>query len=166
MLALGGIIKMLALLLNWRVWAGLLFVATLITSGLEGFKLGKDSEQSAFDAYKNKVTQQALQQQQQAILKESQLESSTTKVTNDYATKVTSTSSAISDLARLRHNQSPPSSILPSNSPATSSPSGTPEDGVLAECRDRRDELAGEAQQLSDQVTGLQAYIKGVLNGP
>ena len=154
---------MLALLLNWRVWAAIVLASSLVFAGIGGYKYGKNTVQQEFDAYKTTQVQQAFKQQELNTLKEQQLQDSTTKVTNDYSAKVTSTSSSIADLARLRHNlTASPSGVVPQASPASGVPDGDAKDWVLAECRDRRDELAGEAQQLSDQVSGLQSYIKGV----
>jgi hypothetical protein len=157
----------LSLLLNWRVWAALVLVAAVALAGLTGFRAGERRVQEQFDSYKVAQLQEAEKQQEAARLKEQALNESNRKLGDDLAKATQDTNNGIRDLAALRMRQhSTSSSIVSQNPSPSSSPASTPEDGVLAECRDRRDQLAGEAQQLSDQVNALQEYIKGVLSGP
>ena len=155
---------MLALLLNWRVWAAIIAFSVVVSAGIGGYKYGRNNVQEQFNAYKTQQLQDAVEQQKLVAKQQEAMQTSNQKVSDNYVLKSTSTSTAISELARLRqHQQSSSSSIVSQSSPAASSPDDGAKDGVLAECRDRRDQLAGEAQQLSDQVTGLQSYIRDVV---
>src|SRR5277367_3100776 len=93
---------MLALLLNWRVWAAVVLVASLAMCGLGGYRYGKADVQQQFDAYKTVQVQEALKQQQLADAKEQSMQTSNSKVRHTYVLKASGTSSGIRDLASLR----------------------------------------------------------------
>jgi hypothetical protein len=157
----------LSLLLNWRVWAALVLVAVVSLAGLTGYRAGERRIQQQFDSYKTEQLAFAEKQQEAARATEQHLNDINRQLGDDLAKATQDTNNGINDLTALRMRQRSASGGLVSQNP--SAPSGaasSPKDRVLEECRDRRDELAGDAQRLSDQVNALQDYIKGVLNGP
>jgi len=161
---------MLSLLLNWRVLAGLALVVAQCVFGTIMYTEGEKSVQVAFDEYKNEQILNTLAAESAARQKEHTLQSENYKVSQDYDALKSNTTAAISNLAAERVRLQATIATLhratggaPAPGPIADAP---PEDRVLGECVSRRTEVAGDAQSLSDQVTGLQRYVNTVVFPP
>jgi len=73
----------MTLLLNWRVWVFIGVLGAILASGYEGYRLGKNSVQVQFDAYKIGVQNEVIKETQAANLKTAQLQSQVEKAQND-----------------------------------------------------------------------------------
>lgn len=153
----------LSLLLNWRVWVAVALAASYYFV----YTKGQESVQVDFDKYMIQQTKVVLDAQTAAREKEHSMEVENEKVTHDYESLKAATATAVGalDTERLRLQ----SVIASTHSGATSDPKAgpvadaTPEDGVLGECLQRYEAVAGDAQALSDNTTGLQNYVNGVV---
>jgi len=160
-----------SLLLNWRLWAALGFVVLEAWAGWKlhhaGYESGRSEVQSLFDAFRMQTLEQAMAAQVERQAQESAMSAKNQKVTADYVSLQTATGVAVraldADRMRLqaiiaasRHSPGPdPGAGLPADDAA--------QVGVLAECIDSFAALAGDADRLADQVTGLQAYVARVV---
>jgi hypothetical protein len=158
---------MLSLLLNWRAVGA--FLATLALALLIGqiYKAGQAQGRAELNAYKLAQTQAALAAQEAARAREKTMQLNNQKVTANYESLKTATATAVvaldrdrlqlmSDLAFAR------AAPVDSGSGLRSAP--TTESIILAGCLQRYEEVAGDAQALSNQVRGLQGYVSRVLS--
>lgn len=159
----------MALLLNWRVWVALAFVAFEAFAGYHVYKMGGDSVQVAFDAYKNQQEARTIAAEQQARAKEQALVQANQKVSTDYEKLKASSDAAVRALdaerVRLLATIAGNRSAATPNTGSGLRSDATPEDLVLARCVGRRTDVAEDAQSLAEQVIGLQSYINTVCLG-
>jgi hypothetical protein len=155
------------ILLNWRLWVTVGFVALFVALGLKVYKAGRDEGLAQLAEYKNEQLRLAIKEQQARDDKKAELDAANQKVgeINENVKKITLDGIKSLTDARLRLN----ATIASGHSPASSSPTSAPvtyattKDQILGECTAAYTEVAGDAQQLSDQVTGLQKYIGEVV---
>ena len=156
----------LSLLLNWRVIARLIFTVLMAAGGWKCYVLGKNSEKVEFDVYKAEQIAATLKLESMYRAKEQSMQSTNQKVTENYESLKSATAVAVGslDTERLRLV-----SAL-TEARGTTAYSGTglqsnasPEDIILGGCLNQYEEVAGDAKELSDQVIGLQDYIKRVV---
>ena len=157
----------LNLLLNWRIWASVGFVVFQAWFGYTMYKKGQENVQVEFDMYKNQQILNALNAENVARAKERVLQSTNDKVTKDYENLKTATAVAVSaldaDRMRLQSTLAASHSTAPKDSSTGAGIIESPEDGVLTECLARYEEVAGDADALSNQVKALQDYINKVV---
>ena len=162
----------LSLLLDPRLW-GLLIGAVLEVAALwyahhKGVVSGRAEIQAQFDTYRLQAQQAALKAQQERDAEAKTMRETNEKVTANYESLKTATATAVrtldsermrllSALAAAGHSAAPsdPQSGLPADA--------TAEDRVLGQCLARYEDVAGDAQQLSDQVKALQGYVNNVV---
>lgn len=163
---------MLSLLLDPRVWGVLLFVVLESMAGItvynKGLDHGRTQVQLQFDAYRSKVTSDALAEQAKRAAETETLKTTNQKVTDNYVSLQAATSTAVraldSDRMRLQSALAAARNRpAPSNPAAGLPPDASPEDGILRECLTRYEALAGDADTLSDTVKALQDYITRVV---
>ena len=159
-------------LLDPRVWGALIFVVLEAMAGLtihnHGVTQGRAEVQAAFDAYRVQVQDEAIRVQAQRDAEAKAMRVTNEEVTANYESLKTATSVAVraldtdrmralSALAAARHSTAPsdPKTGLPTDA--------TSEDRVLAECLNRYEEVAGDADGLSNQVKALQDYVHRVV---
>ena len=128
----------------------------------------RDAVQAAFDKYVAAAKDGALREQTKRDTEAAVMRTTNEKVTADYESLKTATATAVraldadrmrtlSALAAARHSAAP-------SDPATGLPAdASSEDRVLAECLNRYEEVAGDADGLSNQVKALQDYVHRVV---
>ena len=163
---------MLALLLNWRIWAVIGFAVLEAWAGYKlhhaGYEEGRAEVQSLFDAYKSQSIEQAMAAQVAANAKEHAMTLANEKVTDEYESLKTATSTAVraldSDRVRLQEAlRAARNRAAPGDTQAPPGPDATPESRILGECLQRYESVAGDAQALSDTVKALQDYVRNVV---
>jgi hypothetical protein len=160
-----------SLLLNWRLWAVLgLLAANAVsysTGHHKGYLTGRAEVQDEFTAYKEQSFEQAMAEQVKRNAEAARMSETNQKVTENYETLKTATSTAVraldSDRMRLQAAIASRRSSATSDTKAGLSPDAGPEVRVLGECIRRYEEVAGDAQSLSDTVKSLQDYVAGVV---
>lgn len=157
----------MALLLNWRVWCAVLVLTLEAYGSYVMYTKGEEHIQIEFDVYKNQQIVNALAQERLNRSKEVLLNTENQKVTDNYESLKTATSTAVksldSDRMRLQALIAAGDRSTPTYTGAGLQPVATPKDRVLSECLGRYEEVAGDADALSDQVRAFQDYITGVV---
>lgn len=155
----------LSLVLNWRFWAILIFCAAQAGALWRCYKLGEEHTQAAFDSYVNQQAQNELIAEQTARDKEHAMQTANQKVSTNYESLKTATGTAVSalDADRMRLQSALAASGAACITEASTSTDGSAKDYILDRCLQRYEEVAGDAQKLSDQVTGLQDYVHSVV---
>ena len=158
---------MIAILLNWRTWAGIAAAIALAGSHWFAWHQGGLSERLEFERYVSEQKTAHIADLEAARAKEQALQLTNAKVIHDYqALKRTSTDSAASAKSE-RMRLLAALAALAARAATTDSTTGPradadPTERVLRESVERYQEVAGDADRLSDQVIGLQAYVRGV----
>tara|TARA_R110000868_G_scaffold54575_1_gene170494 strand:+ start:7877 stop:8362 length:486 start_codon:yes stop_codon:yes gene_type:complete len=155
----------LTLLLNWRVWAAVGLALAMAASHWFAYHQGGLSATVALDAYIISQKTAHIAALEEARTKEQSLQLANTKVQNDYQTlkqkSARASAGAQSErlllLAALDAARAAPTDTFPSGRVDAS-----PAERVLAESVGRYEEVARDADRLSDQVTGLQGYVRNV----
>lgn len=155
----------LSLLLNWRVWVAVAFAVAQAGALWKCYKLGEEHTQLAFDTYVNQQAQNELIAEQTALDKKYAMQTANQKVSTNYESLKQATGVAVSalDADRLRLQSALAASGATCNTSASASTDATAKDYILDRCLSRYEEVAGDAQRLSDQVTGLQSYVTTVV---
>jgi hypothetical protein len=152
---------MIAILLNWRTWAAL----GLVVSHWFAYHQGGLSKQVEFDAYVSDQQTAHIAALNDARAKEQTLQLANSKVQNDYQAlkrkSADSASGAESERLLLIAALDAARAAAP-NSPAGSGADASPTERVLRESVGRYEAVARDADRLSDQVTGLQGYVRSV----
>jgi hypothetical protein len=152
---------MLTLLLNWRTWAAL----GLVVTHWFAYHQGGLSKQVEFDRYVAEQQTAHIAALEDARAKEQTIQLAKQKAENDYqALKKKSADSALSAESErvLLLSALDAARSTPTNPTTGSGIDADPTQGILRESIGRYAEVAGIADRLSDQVTGLQDYVKGV----
>jgi hypothetical protein len=131
---------------------------------------GKHEVQLQFDLFKEQALERAMAAQAERAQEEQRLKAINAHQKENYDALIHATATAVgavdadrlrllSDIAASRGSSAPvdPATGLPTDA--------TPQERVLAECINRRAEVAEDAERLSNQVTGLQSFISGVCLG-
>jgi len=155
----------LTLLLNPRMWAGLILALALVASHMFAYRQGGLSESVKFERYVSEQKTMHIAALEEARAKEQSLQLANTKVQNDYQNLKQKSARANAgaqserllllaalDAARATGADSTPSSRT----------DASPAERVLTESVGRYEEVARDADRLSDQVTGLQSYVSSV----
>jgi hypothetical protein len=160
------------LLLDPRLWGVLIFIVAEAFAGItvynKGLTHGRAEVQVQFDAYVKKDLEQTVAEQVKRNAETARMNDLNQKVTAEYESLKTATATAVksldgdrlrllSALAAARH-RAPTSDPTPGLVPDAS-----PEVGILGECLQRYEAVAGDAAALSDQVKGLQDYVHRVV---
>ena len=158
----------MTLLFNWRLWLAVAFAAALAFGSYQCVQFGKNSVQVQFDMYKNQQILNTLAAEVAARAKEHAMQDTNLKVTDNYETLKTATATAVksldADRMRLQSALAAASgSTAPVYTGAGLKPDASPESRILSGCLSRYEEVAGDADQLSDQVVALQDYINRVV---
>ena len=161
----------MTLLLNWRVWAALIFAVVEATAGYKlhhaGYLEGKTEVGREFSAYRETALQTALAAQAASVAKERAMETANLKVTENYESLKTATSTAVraldSDRLRLQAALASRSRPTPGDPAAVTGTAQTPEVGILSECLQRYEAVASDADTISDQLKALQDYVNNVV---
>lgn len=158
----------MTLLFNWRLWLAIAFAAALAFGSYQCVQFGKNSVQVEFDVYKNQQILNTLAAEVAARAKEHVMQDTNLKVSENYEILKAATATAVksldADRMRLQSALAAASSRpTPGNTGAGLKPDASPESRILSSCLSRYEEVAGDADQLSDQVTGLQDYINRVV---
>ena len=159
---------MLTLLLNWRVWAGIGALVVLLGISAKSYETGKRTVQNQFDEYKAYEVKRALETEKFYQAKLQSLIATNQQVGEQYEQlkKVSDASAKSLRDQRLRFD-----SLLASrdqtspSAPPDSFTYATTKSKILRECAGRLEEVAADADRLSNQVLGLQSYIREVVNG-
>ena len=153
----------LSILLNWRIWVG---VALLASHGW-AYHLGGLAKTVDFAKYVQARTDAALAAEREARAKEATLNQANQKVTEDYESLKTATATAVgaldSNRLQLLATIRTRNSGTPRSASACQCADATPQERVLTSCVTEYSSVAGDAEALSNQVTGLQAYVKTVV---
>lgn len=162
----------MTLLLDPRFWGVLIFVVLETMAGVtvyhKGVDHGRAEVQAKFDAYVLKDQAQALAAQAQHDAEAKAMKVTNQEVTDRYESLKTATATAVRalDSARLRAVSALAASrhsVAPSD-PATGLPTdATAEDRVLAECLQRYEEVAGDADLTAVTLKALQDYVTKVV---
>jgi hypothetical protein len=151
----------LTLLLNWRTWAAL----GLVVSHWFAYYQGGLSKQVEFDAYVSDQQAAHIAALKDARAKEQTLQLANSKVQSDYqALKRKSADSAYgaeSERLLLLAALDAARAAVPNSTPGSGA-DASPTERVLRESVGRYEALARDADKLSDQVTGLQGYVRSV----
>jgi Protein of unknown function (DUF2514) len=145
-----------------------LIIAALVgvlAAGAGGFKLGGLSVQADFDRYVSEQQTAHIAELEDARAKEQALQLTNTKVANDYqALKRTSANAAtVAQSERVRLLTTIDSIRAAStNTTPSDRADASPTERILAESLGRYEAVAQDADRLSDQVIGLQDYVRGV----
>jgi len=159
-------------LLNWRVWAVLAFLAAEAFAGYKlhhaGYETGRAEVQGLFDAFRADALEQAMAAQIERQAQESAMSAKNQMTTENYVLlqKATATAVIALDAARMRalaELKSARDSSAPVDTSTGLPADATPEDRVVAECFGRYESVARDAQEASDTLKSLQAYVKMVL---
>ena len=152
-------------LLNWRVWAAIILCLAQAAFGWKMYKIGGNSVQVTFDAYKNQQVLDTLAAERAARAKEQSLQVANQKVSQNYETLKTATATAVGalDADRLRLQAALAARSVPGDPGASPSADASPEVRILGECIDRRSEVAKDAQAVTDKLIGLQDYVRRVV---
>jgi len=134
---------------------------------VKSYHAGENSVQVEFDKYKAAQVQAAIAEQTARAAKEQALNQANQKVTDDYESLKAATATAVgaltADRVRLQATITAARRAASQNPTPGPSPDVTPEDGVLGECVQRREEVAADAAALSDQLTALQSWVNTVV---
>jgi hypothetical protein len=154
-------------LLNWRIWAALALAGAGAYLHHMGYESGRAEVQQLFDAYKLQTIEQAMTEQVLRQAKESAMSAANAKVSADYESLKVATGVAVSaldrDRMRLQAALAAYRGSAPGDPQAGLPTDGNPEVGILSECIDSFAALAKDADALSNQVTGLQGYVRDVV---
>jgi hypothetical protein len=164
----------LTLLSNWRVWAFLgLIVSNLISYSAghkHGYDAGAEDVQIKFDLYKQDALETALAAQVAKDAAEKRMRESNEKVTADYENLQAATATAVraldSDRMRLLEalrRKAPAGDPAPVDPGTGLPPDATAEDRVLAECLNRYESVAGDADEIAVKLKKLQDYVANVV---
>jgi hypothetical protein len=160
------------LLLDPRMWGILVFVVLETMAGVtiyhKGVDHGRAEVQAKFDTYRLAAEDSALKEQTKRDAEARAAQITNQEVTAHYESLKTATATAVRalDSARLRavsalaaaHRSTAPSD------PATGlPPDATAEDRVLAECLQRYEEVAGDADVTAVTLKALQDYVNFVV---
>jgi hypothetical protein len=153
----------MVLLLKWHTW----LVIALIATHIFVYKKGEESIQVDFDVYKNEQILSALAAETAARAKEQSLNLANKKVTDNYESLKTATATVVksldADRMRLQAAISSSDSTTAKDTGTGLQPIESPKDRVLNGCLQRYEEVATDADQLSDQVIALQEYVNKVV---
>jgi hypothetical protein len=163
---------MLSLLTSSRFWIIIVLAASNAFSYFKGhhsgYLKGTSEIQTAFDAYKTKSIEDAMIEQVRRNEIEATLKTTNAKVTENYVSLQAATSTAVRALDSDRmHLKSALAAAHSSSAPLDTS-TGLPtdastEDRILGECFEQYGAVADDAQQMSDQLSALQAYVLQVV---
>jgi hypothetical protein len=163
---------MLSLLTSSKFW---LILALAVSNAFSYFKghssgyaEGYGAGHQEFLVFKEQALESAMAEQVRRNEIEATLKTANQKVTENYVSLQAATSTAVRalDADRLRALAALTSArggAAPLNTSTGLPANATAEDGVLSECFRRYEEVAGDAEQLSSQVTALQDYITKVV---
>jgi Protein of unknown function (DUF2514) len=156
---------MIAVLLNWRVWAVTGIVVMLAVSHWFAYHQGGLSVQVAFERYMSEKKTAHSAALEAARAKEQTLQLTNAKVTNDYQTlkntSATAAAAAKSERVRLLEALSAARAASSNTTTGTRADAG-PAERILVDILGKYEEVAGAADKLADQVTGLQGYVRNV----
>lgn len=150
--------------LNPRTWLTIAGAIALAVSHWFAWHQGGLSVQLEFERYVSEQQTAHIAALEDARAKEQALQLTNAKVNNDYQalkhTSATAAAAAKSERMRLL-------AALAARAATTDSTTGPrsdadPTERVLRESVERYQEVAGDADRLSDQVIGLQDYVRGV----
>lgn len=159
------------MLLDPRVWGLLIFVVLESIAGWrvyhKGLDTGRAEVQAQFSAYKEVAREEAIAALQKNAAETKAMNETNQKVTANYESLKTATATAIGALdvnrLRLQAALTARNRTTPGN-PVSSAPAdAAPEDRILGECLAKYEEVAGDANGLSDQVKALQDYVTTVV---
>lgn len=164
-----------SLLTSGKTW---LIVALALASGAAYFK-GHQSGYSAghrealavtaaFDKFRLDVTEQAMIEQVKRNAAEAQMRTNNQKVTDDYTQTQTNAayakrSWAAERLQLLSAVAASHGDTAPRDTTTGLPTDATTEDRVVGECTREYQQVAGDAADLANQVTALQAYVRTVV---
>jgi hypothetical protein len=160
--------QFLPLLLNWRLWGALAFGAAQAWFGHVMYHKGMENVQVQFEAYKNEQIVDTLAFEREVLAKEHSMQSANQLVSTNYENLKSATAVAVHSLDADRQRllsalEAARGGAAPSDTGPGLRPDGSPTDWILAGCLGRYEEVAGSADALSAQVTGLQSYIRNVV---
>jgi len=153
----------LSLLLNPRVWMAIILVVLEAMGGWKLYRMGTRAGDEKLAAYKAEQTQLQLDAEVKARAKETELINTNQKVTENYESLKTATATAVGalDAERVRlMSRLAAASGAPKDSGTGLVLNAPPQDRIRDQCLGRYEEVAGDAQALSDQVVALQSYIQ------
>lgn len=151
----------LALILNWRVWAAM----GLIISHWFAYHQGGLFKQVQLDRYINEQKTVHIAALDAARTTEQILQLAKQKAENDYQNIKRKSAAAAADTESERVlliTALDAARATTSNSTTTSGVDANPAERILRESIGRYEEVAQNADQLSNQVTGLQDYVRNV----
>lgn len=166
---------MATLLLNWRVWAALAFMAAEIWGGYKlhhaGYEEGRAEVQQQFTLFKEQALEQAMAAQVARNAETQAMQAKNKEVTANYESLKVATGTAVLalDAARMRavaELAASRDSSAPIDTSTGLPADATSEDRVVAECFGRYEQVARDAQEISDTLRALQAYVTGVVPKP
>ena len=155
----------ISLLLNPRVLGMIVFLVLQAAACWKAYTMGEAHTQAAFDAYVNQQAQNELIAEETARVKEHAMQTANQKVSQNYESLKTATGTAVSalDADRLRLQSAFAASAASCDTGTRPGADASPKDDILDRCLERYEGVAGDAKKLSDQVIGLQEYVRTVV---
>ena len=153
------------MLLNPRVWIGLVFAAILTATHVSAYRAGEKSIRTAWDAAITAQALETLKVSEAYRARETGMQTKLKKAEADYATaKKLNADLAAGTADSLRDFEAANRSAAaadPGTRPGTAGPGGL-EYELLGSCAKALVQLGQEADRLEAKVIGLQDYIKAV----
>lgn len=148
---------------NWRMWLALVVVIGVATSHWFAYRAGSDHVKQDYQARAAKLERQARE-------REHALAAAKQKVEEAYEShKAKAARAAVgarTELDRLRDTLTARATTGAATACACPDAAPAPERKLLGECAQAATDLAGEADRLAAQLTGLQGYVRSVCTAP